>query len=143
MVTQTQPLRDEHKALLPHIELLRTAADTIGVVPVTSLRQSVDEAYAFLTHHLLPHAQAEERALYPVVGRLMGTPEATTTMSRDHVEISRLPRNWGHFGRTWMGQAWTRPRSRPCVACSMASLPSSKSTSPKKRRSTSPSWTLD
>jgi len=86
----TQPLRDEHKELLPHIELLRTTADAIGDASISSLRRSFDEVYAFLTHHLLPHAQAEERALYPVVGRLMGAPEATATMSRDHVEVGRL-----------------------------------------------------
>ncbi len=91
----TQPLRDEHKELLPHIELLRTVADVIGEAPIASLRRSVDEAYAFLTHHLLPHAQAEKRALYPVVGRLMGAPEATATMSRDHVEVSRLIQELG------------------------------------------------
>lgn len=90
MVTLTQPLRDEHKELLPHIELLRTAADAIGAAEGASLQRSIGEAYTFLTHHLIPHAQAEERALYPVVGRLMGAPEATATMSRDHVEIGRL-----------------------------------------------------
>jgi iron-sulfur cluster repair protein YtfE (RIC family) len=95
MTTLTQPLRDEHKDLLPHIELLRTAADAIGDVPIVSLRRSVEDAYAFLTQHLLPHAQAEERALYPVVGRLMGAPEATATMSRDHVEIGRLTEELG------------------------------------------------
>jgi len=57
MARFTQPLRDEHKDLLPHLERLRTVADAIGDVPVVSLRQSVDDAYAFLTHHLLPHAQ--------------------------------------------------------------------------------------
>lgn len=85
----TQPLRDEHKELLPHIEQLRTVADSIGGATVESLRRSLDEIDAFLTHHLLPHAQAEEQALYPVVGELMGAPEATATMSRDHVEIAR------------------------------------------------------
>lgn len=90
MVTLTQPLRDEHKELLPHIESLRAAADALDLASSASLLQSVDEAYAFLTHHLIPHAQAEERALYPVVGRLMGAPEATATMSRDHIEIGRL-----------------------------------------------------
>src|SRR5581483_11758910 len=90
MVTLTQPLRDEHKELLPHIELLRTAADAIGAAEGALLQRSIGEAYTFLTHHLIPHAQAEERALYPVVGRLMGAPEATATMSRDHVEIGRL-----------------------------------------------------
>lgn len=86
----TQPLRDEHKELLPHIEQLRTVADSVGETEVESLRRSLDEIDAFLTHHLLPHAQAEEQALYPVVGKLMGAPEATATMSRDHVEIARF-----------------------------------------------------
>lgn len=95
MVTLTQPLRDEHKELLPHIELLRTIADAIGEASIVSLRRSVDEAYAFLTQHLLPHAQAEERVLYPVVGRLMGALEATATMSRDHIEIGRLTEELG------------------------------------------------
>ncbi len=95
MTTLTQPLRDEHKELLPHIELLRTVADSIGEAPIESLQRGVDEVYAFLMHHLLPHAQAEERALYPVVGRLMGAPEATATMSRDHVEVGRLTQELG------------------------------------------------
>jgi iron-sulfur cluster repair protein YtfE (RIC family) len=95
MVTLTQPLRDEHKELLPHIELLRTVADAIGEASIASLRRSIDEAYAFLMQHLLPHAQAEERALYPVVGRLMGAPEATATMSRDHVEVGQLTQELG------------------------------------------------
>ncbi len=52
----TQPLRDEHKELLPHIKQIRTVADSIGTVAVSSLRQSVGEVYEFLTHHLLIHA---------------------------------------------------------------------------------------
>lgn len=141
MTTLTQPLRDEHKELLPHVELLRTVADAIGAAPFASLRRSIDEAYAFLTHRLLPHAQAEERALYPVVGRLMGAPEATATMSRDHVEIGRLIEELGSLGRTWLVEAWARKKSETCAVCSMASLPSSASTWRKRRRSTSPSST--
>ena len=104
MVRLTQPLRDEHKELLPHIELLRTTADAIGETSIASLRQSVNEAYAFLTHHLLPHAQAEERALYPVAGRLMGAPEATATMSRDHDEVGRLTEELGSL-RSYLDSA--------------------------------------
>ncbi|HEU5229774.1 MAG TPA: hemerythrin domain-containing protein [Ktedonobacteraceae bacterium] len=85
-----QPLRDEHQELLPHIKQIRTVADAIGTSPVASLRQDINETYEFLRHHLIPHAQAEEQALYPVVGNLMGAPEATATMSHDHVEIGRL-----------------------------------------------------
>lgn len=105
MVTLTQPLRDEHKELLPYIELLQTVADSIGEAPIGSLRQGIDEAYEFLTHHLLPHAQAEEQALYPVVGRLMGASEATATMSRDHVEVSRLVEDLGSLRSDLVSEA--------------------------------------
>ncbi len=52
-MTATQPLRDEHK-------------------------------------ELIPHAEAEDQALYPVVEKLMGAPGVTATMSRDHAEVGRL-----------------------------------------------------
>lgn len=90
MANLTQPLREEHKELLPHIEAIRTTADAIGEAPLSELRPQLDEVYDFLAYHLLPHAQAEEAALYPVVGKVMGAPEATGTMSRDHVEVDRL-----------------------------------------------------
>jgi hemerythrin-like domain-containing protein len=90
MVTLTQSLREEHKELMPHIEMLRTVADAIGTMPIDTLRQHVYDVYMFLEHHLIPHAQAEEWALYPMVGTLMGASGATATMSRDHVEIGRL-----------------------------------------------------
>ena len=85
-----QPLRDEHRELLPSVEALRTTADTIGAVPVPELRRKVAEAHEFLAHHLLPHAGVEEAALYPTVEQVMGCPDATATMRRDHVEIERL-----------------------------------------------------
>ena len=90
MANLTQPLREEHQELLPHIEAIRQAADAIGNAPLSELRPQIDQVYDFLAHHLLPHAQAEEAALYPVVGKVMGAPEATSTMSRDHVEVERL-----------------------------------------------------
>jgi len=39
---------------------------------------------------LLPHAQAEEAALYPVVGKVMSAPDGSGTTSRDHFEVDRL-----------------------------------------------------
>jgi hemerythrin-like domain-containing protein len=38
----------------------------------------------------VPHAKAEEEALYPAVEKAMGAPGATRTMSRDHVEVVAL-----------------------------------------------------
>jgi hemerythrin-like domain-containing protein len=85
-----QPLREEHAELLPHIEALRTAGDAVGAVDVSDLRSRVDAAYEFLSGHLLPHAEAEEAALYPAVQNAVGAPEATATMTRDHVEVHAL-----------------------------------------------------
>ena len=49
----------------------------------------MEEVYDFLAYHLKPHAEAEEAALYPVVQNVLGSPDATRTMSRDHVEVGR------------------------------------------------------
>jgi iron-sulfur cluster repair protein YtfE (RIC family) len=110
MATITQPLRDEHKELVPHIEMLLMVADSIGTAPEESVRRGVEEAYLFLTHHLIPHAQAEERALYPVVGRLMGASEATATMSRDHVEVGRLTGELGSLQSQLVGISLSEPQ---------------------------------
>ena len=91
----TQPLRDEHSELLPHIERLRTVADAIGTEPDESVRRGVDEAYTFLTEQLTPHAQAEERVLYPTVARLMGAAEATATMGQEHTDIHHYTQELG------------------------------------------------
>jgi iron-sulfur cluster repair protein YtfE (RIC family) len=90
MASVTQPLRDEHRELFPHVDSLRAAADAVGEADAEALRAAVDAAYAFLAEHLLVHAQAEEAVLYPVVERVIGAAEATLTMRRDHVEVGRL-----------------------------------------------------
>jgi iron-sulfur cluster repair protein YtfE (RIC family) len=89
MIPLTQPLRDEHKELIPHIERILNVADSLPDAPVGQIREGVEEIYEFLAHHLLPHAQAEEAALYPAVQQVLGSPEATHTMSRDHTEVER------------------------------------------------------
>ena len=89
----TQPLRDEHKELFPHVESLRLAADAVSGLALTPEALGlIEEAHTFLTHHLIPHAEAEDKALYPVVQKVMGAPKATATMSRDHVEVGTLTR---------------------------------------------------
>ena len=89
MKTLTQPLRDEHKELFPHVERIRQVAELIGETPAADIRDGVEEVYDFLAYHLKPHAEAEEAALYPVVQQVLGSPDATKTMSRDHVEVGR------------------------------------------------------
>lgn len=86
----TQPLRDEHQELLPFIEQMKAAADTIGTDPAATVRAQAAATYDFLVHHLVPHARAEDAVLYPMVEWLMGAPGATATMSREHVVVGQL-----------------------------------------------------
>ena len=91
----TQPLRDEHKELMPQVKTLKLAGDAIHEDLTSADRALIDKAYMFLTHHLIPHAQAEEKALYPVVRKAMGTEAGTATMSREHTEVKRLTQELG------------------------------------------------
>ncbi len=89
MNTLTQPLREEHKELFPFVDQIREVAELIGAAPADRTREGVEEVYDFLANHLKPHAEAEDAALYPIVQKVLGSPDATKTMSRDHVEIGR------------------------------------------------------
>jgi len=95
MASITQPLRDEHKELYPHVESLRLAGDAVNESLTSSAHAKIEDVYNFLTRQLLPHAQAEEKALYPIVQKVMGAAQATATMSRDHVEVERLTQELG------------------------------------------------
>jgi iron-sulfur cluster repair protein YtfE (RIC family) len=86
----TEPLRAEHRDLLPKIERLREVADEIGIAPFETTFAALADLQSFLATSLVPHARAEEAVLYPEVARLLGAAEATMTMSRDHEEVLRL-----------------------------------------------------
>jgi len=90
MAALTQPLRDEHAELFPHIEGIRRVADAVGMLPSKHLRAEVAGIQEFLTEELLPHARAEEATLYPAVARIVGAPEAAATMIHEHDEIADL-----------------------------------------------------
>ncbi len=90
MNSVTQPLRDEHRELHVHVDEIRSVADALGDRPPQALADRLHDVASFPRHDLLRHASAEEAALYPVVGRLMGAPSATATMARDHREIEGL-----------------------------------------------------
>lgn len=86
----TEPIRTEHRALLPRIEELGAAATWIPTAPAPVVHEKLVHALAFLQDELVPHAKAEEETLYPAVEGCMQAPGATDTMSRDHVEVLRL-----------------------------------------------------
>ena len=95
MASITQPLRDEHKALYPQVENLRLAGDVVNESLTSLAHDKIEQAYNFLTRQLIPHAQAEEKAIYPMIQKAMGAAEATATMTRDHVEVERLTQELG------------------------------------------------
>jgi hemerythrin-like domain-containing protein len=105
----TQPLRDEHRELLPELEVLREAADGIDL---PSAEDRIAQALQFLNAHLIPHAQAEDAALYPIVGRAMGAARATATMSRDHVEVGRLTQELAELLARWRSTTEERVQGR-------------------------------
>lgn len=86
----TEPLRDEHLELLPRIHALADTAALVGDAPDVQVRSAVEAATTFLTFELVPHALAEEAALYPAVETAMSAPGATDTMRREHLEIRRF-----------------------------------------------------
>ena len=88
-MSSLEPLRREHRELIPHIEALRGVADKVGTVPADVLAGLVEDSLRFLTHHLVPHARAEDAALYPLVDKALGA-GATATMSREHEEVVSL-----------------------------------------------------
>jgi hemerythrin-like domain-containing protein len=48
-------------------------------------------------HTIIPHALAEDKALYPIIQKVMGSRHATETMSHDHMVISNLTRELSYL----------------------------------------------
>ena len=95
MANLTQPLRDEHKGLYREVENIRLAGDVVNESLTTLAHDKIEQAYSFLNRQLIPHARAEEKAIYPMVEKVMGASQATATMTRDHVEVERLTEELG------------------------------------------------
>jgi iron-sulfur cluster repair protein YtfE (RIC family) len=95
MASITQPLRDKHKAFSLQVETLRLAGDVVNESLTTLAHDKIEQSYNFLTRQLLPHTQAEDKTLYPMIQKAMGDPRATATMSRDHLELDRLTQELG------------------------------------------------
>ena len=89
-IAPTEPIRAEHRELLPQIEALGHTAAWMRDAPTPVVREKVTHAVEFLQHHLVPHALAEEETLYEAVEGAMDAPGSTRTMQRDHAEVARM-----------------------------------------------------
>jgi heavy metal translocating P-type ATPase len=87
--------RAEHRQLWPDIKRIRYIADRLDVLPAQAARLEVEKVYTFLVEKVLPHDDAEEATLYPLVARLIGGDDPTAPMSRMHLEIAHMVRVLG------------------------------------------------
>lgn len=90
MPRKTERIRNHHKGIVKNLKAIVRRADEIPVRPSGSLRKALRHDIEFLLNDLTPHAEGEERGLYPVADRLIrkhGRP--TATMSREHVHLKK------------------------------------------------------
>jgi heavy metal translocating P-type ATPase len=88
----TRRFRGEHEVIRADIAELCAAADSLGFTTPNEAMARVRRAHKILVDEIGPHEQAEERELYPALDRMLGSPEATATMSRGHAEIAHQTR---------------------------------------------------
>lgn len=82
----TDPIREEHRELAPHLEHIEKAAALVTGWDLDRARRSLPQVVAFLRGDLVPHARVEEEVLYPAINQITGAP-TTATMVVDHVVI--------------------------------------------------------
>jgi soluble P-type ATPase len=85
-IAAAHKLRAEHDAVLPVIEQIRAVADAL-----TSQRSDLEPTRRLLQQletQLLPHEDADETVLMPLVARALGGTHATAAFSRTHAEIA-------------------------------------------------------
>jgi mannose-6-phosphate isomerase-like protein (cupin superfamily)/iron-sulfur cluster repair protein YtfE (RIC family) len=82
---------EEHGGLFPHLEHLGSLAAESGTLSDAELRSRLGDALSFLRDGLLPHAQEEERSVYPAAERVLrAVGGATRMMSIDHRFITEM-----------------------------------------------------
>ncbi|MGY6501066.1 MAG: heavy metal translocating P-type ATPase [Acidimicrobiales bacterium] len=82
----------DHDRLRPVLAEIRSVADALDDASGPQLRPRLEELRRRLVDDLEPHERTEGAELYPLLDRLLGSPEATATMTRAHDEISHYVR---------------------------------------------------
>jgi soluble P-type ATPase len=86
---------NEHIAIREDLESLRQAADALGTEPPATAIARIRVVHETLVEDVLPHEQAEDESLYPVLARVLGGTDPLAPMSRAHAEIAHLVRRLG------------------------------------------------
>ena len=83
----TDHFRRQHAALLGHVERLPILAHELPSMSVEERIEVVERVTTFLVEVLLPHAELEQRVLYPGADQLLGDAGAGTSVGHDRSEV--------------------------------------------------------
>ena len=98
--------------------MLRDSADRLVGGADAAALELLTIASRLLTDRILPHEHAEETQLYPALAQLLGSDEATATMSRSRAEIVRLADRIGaHVGLAQSAGAIQADQVDDLLAC--------------------------
>lgn len=87
----TQAFRDEHKEVKVHLgHVAKWVGELQGAKP-DQKKQLATKVVAFFAEHIRPHAEWEEKHLYPVIDKLAGAEKNrfTSTMRYEHTIVAR------------------------------------------------------
>ena len=85
-------LRAAHIELEPSIARIRDTADLLDGMPAGDASIALEQIRRFVSDDLLPHEELEDRTIYPMLAKAMGSDDGTASMHRTHQEIFRLAR---------------------------------------------------
>jgi len=86
-------LRAEHRELAAPLASIRTTADRLDTLDDDAAVASLEAIRTFLVDVLVPHEELEDRTVYPMLAKAMGSDDVTASMHRTHTEIFRLVRS--------------------------------------------------
>lgn len=92
MATENQsidPFRAEHVEIRKHLEHIRDWAGELVKQPADAQKVTMTRTVTFFLEHIRPHAEWEERNLYPLVDRIAGGQPFTATMRHEHKIVAR------------------------------------------------------
>ncbi|MCI0588723.1 MAG: hemerythrin domain-containing protein [Planctomycetes bacterium] len=87
----SESFRAEHRSIREHLRHVEEVVGSLAEAPGAERKGRMSEAVAFFREHIVPHAEAEERGLYPAVDKRAGSavPPFTASMRHEHRIVGR------------------------------------------------------
>jgi heavy metal translocating P-type ATPase len=86
-------LRHEHRDLEPVLKGIRPLADRLGDMESPTALGELESIRAFLVDELVPHEREEDRDIFPLLAKAVGSDDVTAGLHRTHTEIFHLVRS--------------------------------------------------